>query len=486
MTGAGSRGPGAVGRSWSPLLRLPVSGSRFAVALLALISLTLQCRRAASAERDPVEREAEETLVAYMRIDTSNPPGNETAGARFLQQVLARNGIEAKLVGDDPARQSLYARLSSGSSEPALLLLHHIDVVPADAAHWTKPPFAGAQSGGYLWGRGALDVKSLGVAELMALLELKRRGTPLRRDVILLAAADEELGGAHGCRALLEKHPELFANVGYVLNEGGTNETIVDRISFWGIEVQAKVPLWLRITTKAAAGHSAAPPDGGGAAAALVRALSAIEQIPTPYRLTPAVARAMHEAGRVRADERGQVLRGIAEPLDVARIERVLSPSYRALLHDTIAITQIAAGSSINALPATASADIDIRLLPDETPDAMLGAVKAAMPRDGSVDVLLAGTPVPESATDNELYRVVAAEMQKAEPESRVAPVVGAGTSDSRFFRQRGIVAYGIAPFKVNYYDADTVHANDERIRARFFAEGVRLMRGIVDGFCRR
>jgi acetylornithine deacetylase/succinyl-diaminopimelate desuccinylase-like protein len=451
--------------------------------LLLCLFGSLQCRRAAAGNGDPVEREAEAALVSYLRIDTSNPPGNETAGARFLQQLLVKEGIEAKLVGSDPNRQSVYARLASGSNEKALILLHHIDVVPAVASEWTKPPFAGVRSNGYIWGRGALDIKSLGIAELMAFVELKRRHIPLRRDVIYLAVADEELGGVNGCAALLDQHPELFTNAGFVLNEGGYNETIVDRVPFWGIEVQAKVPLWLRITTKGLAGHAAVPPDDGGTLAKLVRSLDAIQRIPTPYRLTSAVARALRDAGKARHDERGEVLRGIGEPLDVARIERVLSPGYRALLHDTIAITRIAGGSSINVLPATASADVDIRLLPDETIAPMVAKVKEAL-RGADLQILLAGQPVPESPSDTELFRVLASAMTKAEEGSIVAPVVGGGTSDSRYFRARGIVAYGIAPFKVNYYDADTVHANDERIRARFFAEGVRLMRSIVTEFC--
>jgi acetylornithine deacetylase/succinyl-diaminopimelate desuccinylase-like protein len=465
---------------------MPLARRLTFLALLFCLFAPVHCRRAAGGERDPVEREAEAALIDYLRIDTSNPPGNETAGARFLQQLLVKEGIDARLVGADPARQSVYARLVSGTNEKALLLLHHIDVVPVVPSQWTKPPFAGVRSDGYLWGRGALDIKSLGIAELMAFIDLERRHLPLRRDVILLAVADEELGGINGCKALLDQHPELFANTGFVLNEGGYNETIVDHVSFWGIEVQAKVPLWLRITMKGAAGHSAAPPDDGGALAKLVRTLDAVQRIPTPYRLTPVVMRAFHAAGKTRPDERGEVLRGIAEPLDAARLDRVLSPGYRSLLRDTIAITRVAGGNSINVLPTSAVADVDMRLLPDETTETMIGNVKAALPDSGELQVLLAGEPVPDSPSDTPLFRWLVTAMTNAEPGSNAGAIVGAGTTDSRFFRARGIVAYGIAPFKVNYYDADSVHANDERIRARFFSEGVRLMRTIVTGFCAR
>ncbi len=460
------------------------------LAAILIFSVSLQCRRVSGGEHDPLETEAEDAFIQYLRIDTSNPPGNETAGATFLRQLLAKEGIETQLLGSDPARQSLYARLRSGaagaSREKALLLLHHIDVVPAAAGEWTKPPFAGLKNNGYLWGRGALDIKSLGIAEAMAMIDLKRRGAPLQRDVVYLAVADEELGGVHGCREILTTHPELFSDVGYVLNEGGYNETIVDKVAFWGIEVGQKVPLWLRVTAKGPAGHSASPPDNGGSVAGLVRALAAIEAIPTPYRLVPSVDRYFKALARSKHDYRGELMRSMKEPLDVDRVEKVLSPGYRSLLRDTIALTRIAGGTSMNAIPAQAVCDVDIRLLPDESPDAMLAKVTSAVGKNAEVDVVLSGNPVKETPSDTDLFRVLAAELQASEAGSVVAPTIGAGTSDSRYFRERGVIAYGIAPFKVNYYDADTVHGADERIREQFFLEGTRLMRRIVTSFCAR
>jgi acetylornithine deacetylase/succinyl-diaminopimelate desuccinylase-like protein len=454
--------------------------------LIFLLVASLECRRASSASEDPLDRESREALVGYLRIDTSNPPGNESAGARYLQQLLTRNGIAAQIVGADPRRQSVYARLKSGTNEKALLLLSHIDVVPASANEWTKPPFAGVIEQGYIWGRGALDIKSLAIAEAMAMIELKRTNAPLTRDVVFLATADEEAGGVHGAKALLDTRRDLFENVGYVLNEGGYNETVVDRVVFWGIEVQQKVPLWLRVHAKGMGGHAAAPPDDGGSVAKLVRALDAIEKVETPYRVTPDVARYFHEAGAARKDERGEVLRNIENEIGGPRIARVLSPSYRALLHDTIALTHVEAGTSTNSIPMNAFADVDIRLLPDETHDAMLGRVREAAGANADVDVLLSSDPVPATSSDTDLFRVLEQKMKEDEPGSRVAAIVGPGTTDSRHFRARGIVAYGIAPFKVNYYDAGTVHGNDERIRTQFFAEGTRLVRAIVGGFCSR
>jgi len=454
------------------------------VLLTSFFLAPLNCRKASGTPQDPLEPEAEEALVEYLRIDTTNPPGNETAGAAFLQKKLVAAGVPAQLVGSDPKRQAVYARLASGSPEKALLLLSHIDVVPADPSAWRNPPFEGKREGGYIWGRGALDMKSFAIAELMAVLDLKRRGAKLRRDVVFLATPDEERGGLDGVKKLLDTRPELFANVGFVLNEGGSNETAVDKILFWGIEVQQKVPLWLRVTSESQGGHGAA--GGESATSKLIRALAAIDAIETPYRLTEVVARTAAAGAAARKDGRGAKLRLLREPLDIAKIEKELPPGYRALLRDTITITTLSAGSVVNVVPSRATAEIDIRLLPGSTTGEMLERVRAAVGKNGKVEVMLAGEATPESPASGELYDSLTRVLKAAAPGAPLAPVVTPATTDSRFFRARGITAYGIAPFKVNYYDADSVHGADERIRSRFFAEGVQVMRKVVRDFCER
>lgn len=456
--------------------------SRRALAFLALLLFAVTCRRATGTARDPLAAEAEEMLVAYLRIDTTNPPGNETAGAVFLREVLTRNGIAARLVGDDPKRQGVYARLQADpkSNEKALILLSHIDVVPADAASWTQPPFGGVRSGGYIWGRGALDVKSLTIAQLMSLIDLKRRNAKLSRDVIFLAVPDEELGGERGVVMLLARHPELFEGAGFAINEGGANETAVDRVLYWGIEVHQKVPLWLRLTAEGSGGHGAGPPEGGGAAAKLVRALAAIDTLETPYRLTPSVARSAAAAASVRSGVYAERLRNVREPIDIAKVP----PRFRGLLHDTIAITTLDAGYAVNALPQKAMAEIDIRLLPDSDTAPMLARIREAAGKHATVEVIHAGQPSPESPASGELYDVIAAALRASERGSSVGPIVSGGATDSRYLRARGITTYGLLPFKLNYYDADTIHSTDERIRAKFFEEGVLLTRDIVRNFC--
>jgi acetylornithine deacetylase/succinyl-diaminopimelate desuccinylase-like protein len=479
VSGSGRRGQGA-GRRRSVLC-----APRPALCALTLtLLLATACREASGISEDPRDREAEEAFVAYLKIDTSNPPGNETAGAVFLRDLLVKEGIPARLVGADPKRQGVYARLESGSSEKALLLLSHIDVVPVEAASWRVPPFGGVREGGYIWGRGALDTKSLTIAHLEALVDLERSGTKLRRDVVFLAVPDEELGGLRGTRDLLEKQPDLFKGVGFALNEGGSNETALDQVIFWGIEVQQKVPLWLRITSEGSGGHGSTPPDDGGATAKLIRALGAISAIETPYRLDPSVARTTAAAAAMRTDGRGAKLRLLREPLNVPLIERELPKGYRALLRDTIAVTHLQAGSAVNVIPTRAEAAVDIRLLPSSDSGAMLARVREAVGENGSVEVLLSSEPVPDSPAGGELYSAISRVMRASSPGSTAGPMISSGTTDSRFLRARGIPAYGVMPFKVNYYDTDGVHGTDERIRARFFVEGVRLMREIVRHFC--
>jgi carboxypeptidase PM20D1 len=180
------------------------------------------------------------------------------------------------------------------------------------------------------------------------------------------------------------------------------------------------------------------------------------------------------------------VLRNIARELASPRLDQDLTSSYRALLRDTIAVTRISGGVVVNAVPATASADVDIRLLPDEQAEPMLQRVREAAAPNAEVEVLVAGEPAPSSSIDTDLYRILERDLKREARGSNVAPIVGAGATDSRYFRARGIVAYGFSPFKVNAYDAGTTHAADERIRAGFFAEGVRLTRRIVSDFCAR
>ncbi len=448
--------------------------------LVALLS-GLSCRNGEAVERDPIDAEAEELLVRYLRIDTSNPPGNETRGAKLFKEIFDREGIPSRLIGSDPARQSIYARLDSGTDVPAILLLHHLDVVPADPSEWSVPPFEGRRANGYIWGRGALDIKSLGIAHLMAVLELHRAHVPLARDVVFLAVADEEAGGLRGAKPLLDDHPDLFADVGFVLNEGGATETVVDKVTWWGIETDQKVPLWLRLVAHGQPGHGSQPPPDGGAPMALVRALARVVDVPTPYRLTPSVEAHFRSLALAKRplDARRPIFANPAAYIGSPEIEK-LPAGARSLLRDTIVVSVIRAGTSVNVIPSVATAELDLRLLPGSDPAPAIRAVRERAGAGVDVDVMLSGSAVPPSPAGTPLFALIAELATASSPGSAAGPYVSAGSTDSRFFREKGMVAYGFNPFPVNYYDGASVHAADERIRARFFARGVGLMRRIV------
>ena len=207
---------------------------------------------------DGYARAAAERLAAYIRVDTTNPPGNETRGVEFLGEILTEAGIPYETAESAPGRGNLWARLAGGR-KPALVLLHHIDVVPADEQYWSTDPYAGVIEDGYVIGRGALDMKGLGIAQLQAFLALAASGQKLSRDVLLIATADEEAGGMFGAGWLAENRPELFENVGFLLNEGGGGTRFPDGSVRFSVEVTQKVPLWLRVTATGRPGHGSAP-----------------------------------------------------------------------------------------------------------------------------------------------------------------------------------------------------------------------------------
>jgi len=426
---------------------------------------------------------AVERLRAYLRLDTSNPPGNEIRGALYLKELLAKGGVEPEIFEPEPGRANLYARLRGTGREQGLLLHHHIDVVPANAAGWTRPPFAAALfNDNLLYGRGVLDTKGLGIAQLEAFLSLKRSGRAPARDVVFLATADEERGGRLGVSAVYEKRPAWLAGVGEVFGEGGDVETIVDKARWFGIEVQQKGALWLRLEAGGAGGHAAAA-DESGPAARVARAAVRLAAMTRPVRLEPVLGRQLGALARVRPPDQAAALRRIVA--DVARdpegVRRRLTPWQRLLLSDTVSVTRFGTDSdAVNAHPKVAWAEVDVRLLPSTSPEAFLAeAVKVIDDPGVKVTTLLSARG--EAASPEEgLYTVLRSVLVSRFPGAVVAPVLGPGLSENRVFRSRGIRAYGALPFRVNYYDAAGIHGVNERMRVDWFAEGVETVTRIV------
>lgn len=424
-----------------------------------------------------------ERLRAYLRLDTSNPPGNEMRGALFLKEQLGREGIEAEILEPEPGRASLYARLRGNGKEPGLLLHHHIDVVPATAAGWERPPFAAELvRRNVLVGRGTLDTKGLGIAHLEAFLALKRSRARLRRDVVFLATADEETGGRLGVAAVLEKRPGWLAGVGEAFGEGGDVETIVDRARWFGIEVQQKGALWLRLEAAGAGGHAASA-DDAGPAARVARAVSRLAALHRPVRVEPVLERQLAALARVRPPAEASALRRIAADAarDPEEVRRRVAPWQKLLLSDTVSVTRLGTDSdAVNAHPRKAWAEVDVRLLPSTDPEAFLAdAVKAIDDPRVTMTVLLSAKG--EAASPEEgLYAVLERVFESRFPGAVVAPVLGPGLSENRVFRSRGIRAYGAFPFRANYYDLAGIHGRNERIRADWFVEGVETVTRVV------
>lgn len=451
---------------------------------MAIVSLS--CEESGLEAVDPADSPAASNLREYLRIDTSNPPGNETMGAEWIAAKLSEAGVDSLLLGDDPTRQSVYARLDSGRETPALVLTHHIDVVPVEREDWSVDPFAAEVKSGYVWGRGAIDAKSLGVAHLMAFIDLANRvaeGATLGRDVIFLGVADEEAGGVGGTEAILGSHPELFDGVGFVLNEGGGNQVVVDDTIFWGIEIDQKVPLWVELVSTGAGGHGAGIHDDS-AIMKLLGALDRVRRIDTPRRVTPGVRDYFKSVAVVKKGRKATVLAEIDRFVDSPRLDSVLAPGYLGLLEDTWTISVLDAGNRINVVPERARAEIDIRLLPGTDPDSTLERLREEVSPEAEVNVILKGAPAPPSPVETGLWGSIRENLRRVSPDAVVGPMVALGTTDSRFYRDRGIVAYGFSPFKINFYDVSTVHGPDERIRLNFLIEGVELMKEIARDFC--
>lgn len=458
---------------------------RICVVLTSVSLLIAGCRESTAVPADPHLQRAEELFARYVSIDSSGSAQGYAAAAALLRDELRANGIEPQILTPGGAEFPIvYARLESGTADSgALILLHHMDVVAADTAQWSVPPFSGRRANGYLWGRGAIDDKSLGIAHLEAFLDLHRTRATLMRDVVFLAVPDEERGGMRGVGALLASNPAMFTPRDVVLTEGGSTDTTVDEVSIWSIDVAQKVPLWIRIVTRSRGGHGAT--SSGSASESLVDVLADLQQqMPLRRELDPEVARMI--ASRSRAFGGTKRLR-MSQPAGSWRdgtLLEVLGSAERSVLTDSMVVTSLRAGYAVNVVPSLAYAEIDLRLLRSTSVDDTIERMKEIAGDRAAIEVILSGRTAPASPVDHPFYRMLGQKLIAAEPDSIVVPVVSPATTDARFFRSAGIPAYGFSPFKINFYDAGGIHGADERIRLRFFHEGTRLMREIVRAYC--
>lgn len=454
----------------------------FVIACAAVLVFGPARPLAAQLDLPALQDEAVEWLQEYIGINTINPPGNETRGAEFFARIFEAEGIEYEMVESAPGRGNIWARLEGGS-EPGIVLLHHIDVVPADERYWTSDPLSGELRGGYIYGRGALDTKTSGILHLATFLALHRTNTPLNRDVVFMATADEEAGGFFGAGWLVENRPEIFEGIGFLLNEGGGGSDVDGTVNF-GLEVTQKVPYWLRLTATGEPGHGSRPLVSY-ASVEMIEALERFRKHAFAARVIPPVdthlkgIAARHpEPWRTRFSD----MASYVDQPGVLHELQLYDPGLHALTRNTCSITRFEGSNKINVVSPEVAAEIDCRLLPDQDPDAWLAEVRSVLGPEIEVEVLMGFTPAV-SSTDTDLYRTVREVTLEEFPSAGFVPQVVGGFTDSHFFRDLGITSYGYTATATPSEDSGGVHGNDERVTEVNVRRGVLMTLKILERF---
>jgi acetylornithine deacetylase/succinyl-diaminopimelate desuccinylase-like protein len=426
---------------------------------------------------DQLLKEATHHLQEYIRINTINPPGNEVEGASFFKKNFDAASIPCQVFEPSPGRGSLLATLKGNGKKRPLLLLNHMDVVPVEKEQWTVDPFAGIIEDGYLYGRGALDDKSMGIIEMMALLILKREKIPLERDILFFAAADEETGGAWGIQWAMENLSSLMESE-YALNEGGyvvLNETgAPDR---YEISNGQKIVFQLQLKAKGTSGHASMPhPDNPNVK--LIHALERVTKWETPYIILPMVKEFFIKmAPKQSPDERKffeDIEKGLNDPS--LSVKLTANPIYNAMVRDTISLTILQGGSKANVIPSESTATLDCRLIPGSSKENFLKEIRKRLGDEIEVEGKMEGKSLPPSPFNTDLFQAIQKFASKNDPDCPVVPFLLPGATDSRFLRERGITTYDFCPYRLPEKEILRVHGNDERIAIENLRFGMRML----------
>jgi acetylornithine deacetylase/succinyl-diaminopimelate desuccinylase-like protein len=422
---------------------------------------------------EKLTQEAVALLQQYVRLNTTNPPGNELAAAKMFRQKFLAEGIPATVWEPAPGRGIVAARLRGTGRHKALVLLSHMDVVPANPKEWQVPPFSAQIRDGEIWGRGTLDDKGPGVIEFMAIVALKRAGVLLNRDVIFLATGDEEEGGKMGAGWMVDHEADIYADAGYLLNEGGGIMSRPNGRKYFAVSITEKTPLWLRLTAAGEAGHAAVPP-GKTAVTRLVAALSNIVAYQPSIRVLDSVRDYFRVMGQLDGGppQFSNLAAALRDP-DFAK-KFLAVPRQNALVRDTFTPTVLAASEKTNIIPATASAEIDSRLLPGGNPQQVLANLRKVIADDSIRIEVMLNFPAASSPRKSQLMTALG---DLADDEnSVVVPMMIAGFTDSHYFRQKGLASYGFIPIEATQAQMRGVHGANERIGVKELGAGVRRM----------
>jgi acetylornithine deacetylase/succinyl-diaminopimelate desuccinylase-like protein len=433
-----------------------------------------------------MKHEAVELLSRYLKINTTNPPGNENKGVAFLAEILDKEGIAYKTYEASPGRGSIRAVIPGTGEKGAVILLNHIDVVPARADDWRVDPFSGDIKDGFIYGRGALDMKGQGILELLAFLEIKRKGLTPCRDLIFLAVADEEAGGINGVQYLLNNHGEEF-QADLVINEGGfgLSNVLPDRPLFM-IATAEKGVCRLKLRRSGPPGHGSAP-HGENALEKLVGGLSRLLARDSPIIITPLIADYFKQLASSWEFLKPYLKDGKQETLiEVLTQNGMLDiPQMAAMLKNTISLNLLHAGNKVNVIPSVAEAELDIRLLPGTDPDSVIADIKEYL-ADENIKVESARTfRASESSMDTEDFSIIKSVHLEHFPNAVAVASLLFGASDSRFFREKGVPCYGVCPMLISLEDLGKVHGIDERISEENMVKGTEVFIDMVRKLCK-
>jgi acetylornithine deacetylase/succinyl-diaminopimelate desuccinylase-like protein len=475
---------GTAMRSRSPLTRL----------VAAAVLLSPVVGHAATIDWARVSEEAVQRLQAYIRVDTTNPPGNETPAAELLRGWLAAEGIETQLYDPlgNPHRQALVALLPGagggtgggrGASGRTIVLMSHSDVVPAVAAEWSHPPFAAEIAGGTLYGRGVLDTKGLGILQLTTMILLHRQGRAPRDGVLLLIEPDEE-EGSRGIDGMLAQHADLFRDVRLVLNEGGAGVRDLLKLGqlLFFVQTAEKGKAWMKLTAHGDTGHGSVPLPNN-AVVTMARALERIAAYETPLQPAPAVVALFHTLGGHLSFPESFVMSHVDSPIVRALFRRQLTerPPISALLRTTISLTGVHGGYKTNVIPSQVDATLDCRINVGDSGEALQRELERVV-GDPRVTIEVAGgsTSPNESPVDETLMATVRAVTAPRYPGSIVAPLMTSGVTDSAYFRRRDIPAYGFNPIVTSEAELESEHGIDERASVAAFRDAVQTYYEVV------
>jgi acetylornithine deacetylase/succinyl-diaminopimelate desuccinylase-like protein len=429
-------------------LRLLLGG-----ALLALVVLQYGPARAQGGQPDWSRLEAEtmQHFQAILRLDTSNPPGNEGRVVGYLEAVLKKEGIETKRFANDPARPNLVARLRGTGKQRPLLIMGHTDVVKVDPAKWTHSPFSATRDGGYVYGRGTVDDKDNVVAALMVMLQLKRLNVPLDRDVIFLAEAGEEASTQFGIKFLVDNHwPEIDAE--YCFAEGGGVTRTGGRVRFASVQSSEKIPYGVTLTARGPAGHGSVPLRTN-AVVHLSRAVARIGEWQAPMRLNDTTKTYFERLATISGPEEAARYRNVADPGQSAAIQEHLAanePRHHSMLRTSVSPNIVTAGYQVNVIPSEATATLDVRALPDEDIDRFVDQLRKVVD-DPAVEVARnqrnTRPGAPPSRIDSEAFAAVEAAVRTHYGASvTTLPTMSTGATDMAFLRAKGMQCYGVGP----------------------------------------